>query len=581
MFTYRHICLTSALLLTGVAILNSSAAIAQTPNTPTTGNFSGVTLHVNPQAKNANDKNNGDAATPLKTYAGGFEKMIPLRQSGKNVRILLYPGTYRETLMAHWDEKSVSSRIDRLPKSNAQLVIEAKEKGKAIISGSNVVNNWNSKGNGLWTSSWDMDWGAPKPQDWGGPKITDEVARREVVFVNGKRLQQVLSADKLVPGSFYVDEKANQISVKVQPGQDLNKSTAEIGVRDRLFYGWDLSNITLRGLVFQHSTDKFSESAVSFYGYTSPTACINITLEDNVFRQNGQTGLGLTACSNTTLRRNAANDNGFSGIGGGFNRKMLMEDNETWRNSWRAYAGNYKGWATAGVKFLTADGLVVRRHKALDNQSNGFWLDTDIKNVVIENSLFAGNYENGLFLEAGGGPFLVQNNRVCKNRLNGVSLWSAQNVQLKNNLIAYNDALHTAQKTNRLWSAQILFGELHRTYDVNFPQKKSVESGLKNTNITGNTFVSRANQWLTAAYFPFPAEKKAGDDKHFQEFMNGLKSNGNTWVSLDSKPFNFKSPATATAIEYDFAGWKSLTKQDANSKFLNQPPQALPAECRP
>jgi hypothetical protein len=38
------------------------------------------TLHINPQAANANDSNDGSEARPLKTIAGAFEKMIPYRQ---------------------------------------------------------------------------------------------------------------------------------------------------------------------------------------------------------------------------------------------------------------------------------------------------------------------------------------------------------------------------------------------------------------------------------------------------------------------------------------------------------------------
>jgi hypothetical protein len=116
-----------------------------------------VTLHLNPWASNASDSNDGSSSSrPLKTIQAAFEKMIPIKESGSSVRILFYPGVYRDTLIGtesrpHW----------RIPDNSAWLILAAQEKGKAIFSGSDVWTGWTNEGSGLWSKAWPYDWGAP------------------------------------------------------------------------------------------------------------------------------------------------------------------------------------------------------------------------------------------------------------------------------------------------------------------------------------------------------------------------------------------------------------------------------------
>jgi parallel beta-helix repeat protein len=555
-----------ALLAALLAPLTMRLSQAQT----TSADTQVVTLHINPQAVNANDNNNGDESAPLKTIAGAFEKMIPLRQSGAGVRFLLYPGTYRTPLLGKWDS-GVQNRVDRLPAGAAPLIFEATEPGKTIISGSDVWTDWQNQSNGLFTREWPHDWGAPKP-DWAGPDVTEMTARREMVFVNGERLTQTLDGAKLDDNSFYVDEAANQIRVKVASNVDLNAATVEVAVRKALFFAWDQSNITLRGLVFQHANDAFSEAAVSFTGYGSSnypsTGCTNITLENNRIVQNNQAGIDVTARSNVTMRGNTVNDNGFLGIGGGYLSTVVMQGNETARNSWRAWAGNYKEWATAGVKFLTVDSLTVRRHVAFDNQSDGFWLDTDVKNTIIEDSFFARNAANGLVLEHNGGPFVVRNNTICKNYKSGVSLWSSSGVQLQNNTIANNARIRDGQPAgpDPFWAGQILLAESRRKSigqpGLTFPEKRTLETYLENLELTGNTIVGGPNQWLIATYFLDRTISDSGNvdgdrGSSYNRFVTSLKSSNNTWHSPDAQPFTWNYPTESEPL--DFAGFASRT----------------------
>jgi Ricin-type beta-trefoil lectin domain-like len=130
---------------------------------PTT--FDGVTLHLDPQSSQASDSNDGSEAAPLKTIVGALKSAAPLRSQGRKVRVLFYPGVYREHLISGAGDQqgeTVPWPYWNLPDADTELVFEAKEPGRAIISGADVWTGWRSLGNGRWARDWPFDWGAPK-----------------------------------------------------------------------------------------------------------------------------------------------------------------------------------------------------------------------------------------------------------------------------------------------------------------------------------------------------------------------------------------------------------------------------------
>jgi hypothetical protein len=110
-----------------------------------------------------------------------------------------------------------------------------------------------------------------------------------MIFVNGVRLRQVLSAQALENGTFYVDEAANKVSIKVQA--NLTYSTVEVAVRDQLAFFYNVPHITMKGMMFQHAADKFSSASVTFFNPGENRNCKDIVLENNAFVSNNQTGL--------------------------------------------------------------------------------------------------------------------------------------------------------------------------------------------------------------------------------------------------------------------------------------------------
>jgi hypothetical protein len=519
--------------------------------------FNGLTLHLNPTG--GNDANDGSQARPLKSFQAAFDKMIPIKASGQNVRILFYPGVYREQLIGN-DARP----FWRIPDNAALLVLEAQTPGETIITGSDVWTDWQSQGAGVWTKTWSFKWGGNIPK-WGGPPIPEGAVRRELVFVKGERLKQVLELGKLELGSFLVDESSEKIILKLTDSLDPNRDTTEVSVREQLFYIWNTSNVTLRGLVFQHSANGFAQAAVSAQ-IGQKRRCNNLTIENTRFDNNGQVGFE-SFCDQTIIRSSTANDNGFGGILGGISSGWTLEDNQTNRNGWRSWAFGYKGWATAGLKVVGVTNFVARRHQSLDNDADGFWVDTQNANVTVEDSLIARNKWNGLFFEASDGPFLARNNTICNNGLSDLILASSRQIKLENNRIISTAALNTEVPAQNL---AILFGETRRKEPGNpdFGVDKA-QYPLREITLSANTIVAGNGRRLTSSYFYF-ADPKNPDNAEiktdYEAFMATLNSKNNTWFSSASKPFNLTS-GVGYAEDIDFAGWKALTGQDSSSSF--------------
>ncbi len=550
-----------------IALLGSSLLLwgCSQPNGFTEANlegqaFTGTTLHLNPWGSNASDNNDGSASSPLKTIQGAFDKMVPLKEAGQNVRIVFYPGIYRDVLVGtdnrqHWE----------IPRNNARLQFVAKEKGKAIFTGSDIWTGWTNEGSGLWSKAWPYDWGAPGAGDDptpGAPDVPELAARRELVFVGGERLAQVLSKSDLRDGGFHIDEVANKITLKLRSGLNPNTTTTEVAVREQLFYIWNHNYITLRGLVFQHAASKFKEAAVAFQE-GQDGACRNIRVIDTTIVNNGQLGLE-NYCDNIVLRRNVVSDNGFGGIMGSNANRWLLEDNQTNRNAWRSFAGGYYGWATAGIKVLNVNGFTVRRLESKDNFADGFWMDTNVSNVTLEDSVVTNNAINGLFLEASQGPMLVKNNLICGSGWADVQLSAVAKVTLENNRILGTAARNTEEPTV---SSVIFLSELRR-YDTLFGFG---QFPLRDITFRNNTFTATGQRPLTSTWIYYrPSDPTdAQNQADYEAFMATLRSNGNTWHSPRTKPFTWVDTKNGYAEPFTFAAWRTVTKQDAGSSFTN------------
>jgi hypothetical protein len=477
-------------------------------------------IYVDAQNPQASDGNPGTADLPLKTISKAAEKGLSKIQEGIATTIWILPGTYRERVFLQPDATAA-----------AALTFRATEFGKAILSGSDVWTGWQKSG-AIYSHPWPYKFGSPCPAGWPPSVCPTELGkRREMIFVNGQALAQVLSQNQMKETTFYVDEQGQKVYIWPPAGTAMDTATVEVAVRGSLFMADGATDLTIRGLVFQHSTDAIDDSAVTFSNGA------NILIEDSVFQWNNWSGLDLCCSVNVTLRRTVANHNGGRGMSAWHLKTVLYEDVETSYNNWRGALGGFTGWTVAGFKGMGIHNGTFRRHRAVNNQTGGLWFDTDNVNVRVEDSFLCRN-RGDVTIEASQGPVAIVGTTICQNQEYGlIAAWS-QNVTLQQTILYGNGASQIA---------------VAATTDV--------DEMVTNWE-TGQSMLVKARDWtLTCnAVAGKSSSESALQTPNWDFFLQSLTSTKNLWWN----------PPVAIDFWVDtqgmnLGGWQSLTGQDADS----------------
>lgn len=501
------------------------------------------TIVVDARHPLAADINPGTAIAPLATIGRALTLAETRNQLGIGSRIVVGPGTYRETVRLRSGGQT----------TQAPLLIEGSGRGVTTVSGSEVWTGWDRQGDTL-VRAWPHRWGlTPLPsgwQDyWNERDISPVVQRREQIFADGHQLRQVLTRDELqaTPGSFLIDEGAGTVTVRMPAGVDPGQATLEVGTRTHLFRSSGWNNVTVRGITFQHAVNPIQQHAVVIENSR------NVVVEQSEVLWGNWTGLGVIWSENVTVRDTRMNNNGAVGFIVYQSRDLLFERSENSYNNWRGAWGNYRNWED-GSKVWGVRGMVVRNHTAVHNYSFGLWFDYDNEDVVIENSFLAHNALTGLFLEASQGPFTVRGNVICDNVRWGVMDGKSSHVTLAGNHIFGNgqtQLIHTGRAGARgvtAWDT----GERLQVHSEDWTLRDNVITGAGS---------SQQLVWVNS---------DAAD-------WSILRA---TRTSADNV---FHNPAAAAVFRLsggtttDFGGWRQSTGQDATSQFA-APTQPLPCE---
>jgi hypothetical protein len=328
------------------------------------------------------------------------------------------------------------------------------------------------------------------------------------------------------------------------------RATVEVSTRDRLFFGHDGSNVTLRGLTFQHGNEVLDQASVWFIDTR------DVLVEDSTFNWNNGVGLKFTTSDNSIARRNTANHNGFDGMNGDKLRNLLMENNVTAYNNWRGRWAGFAAWAI-GQKFLFVHGGVIRNHQSYGNYSRGFWLDTDNSNIVFEGGNVSDNLRDGLFVEANVGPIVVRNSTFARNGAAGLLVAHSRDVTVEGNTMCVNG---TAQFR--------LTGTGTSRSIPNWETGEVVDVYSENMALAGNTMVGETGVQLLFQT-PLPSEP-------WDRYVQTLRADNNRW-------YNGADPKTLQITggkKIDLRGWQAHTGQDRNSTFAD-PGTIAACEARP
>jgi len=531
----RNFCLVTALLF-----LISSFAWTQA-----NVNEGLETASIYVDASHGNDNNNGAKATPLKTIQAAVKMATSNNEAGVGTRVVINPGTYRESVMLINTRRSTSK----------PMTFEAATNGTVVVSGADTISSWTPyKGTStVYQASWPYNFGMCPVL--AGPPQQDIVLRREMLIVNGTPLTQVLSLSSLLPGTFFVDTSHSLVYMYPPAGTNVGTATVETATRSSVWDIFGASNVVVRGLTFQYANSCPQNGAVSVGENAT-----NVLFDSDSFVWNNAMGIFLNTVQNYTVQNSTANYNGQVGFGSHMGKNSLWQNDAINYNNWRGAQGAFYAWDRAGAKWMLDHSGTYTSITSNFNQGHGVFWDTDTENVTYTSGLSTMNLVNGMQIEKIQGPLAVVNSNICYANIlgarqhGGVAMRNSEQVSLTGTAL-YGSLSDQFVIVGNPGGIQISNWETGQTYNL----ITSKFSATSNTVVGGSAAV-------------FSDSYLGGSD--WNTFVSTVKSNNNTYWSGAGNGFVVPQPRAGTDV--NLSGWQNTTGQDKSSSWSSM---GEPAAC--
>ncbi len=494
-------------------------------------------------ASNGSDSDSGAATAPFKTVQAAINKANTLNRSGIGVKVIINPGTYRESVT-----------IGGYNVTSAPLTVEAANAGTAMIDGSDVLTGWAQESPGIYSTSWTADLGlCAIPPGW--PTNFAPIAQRaEMVFVDGIPLTQVMSYDDLVSGTFFADESADRMYISPDASTDMGTAIVEGATRRSTLSVAGRSNVVLRGLVFRHAANCLNTAGAAVNGST------NILVDSVQAVWNNWGGLGVFSGTSVSVQNSIASYNGGVGFMGNRDENVLFTFNESDFNNWRGAQAAFYDWAMGGTKLFAMRSTTVQNHFSYNNQAQGLWFDTDSQNITADNVTLSGNVLAALQIERNEGPLTVKNSYLCSSGA-GANILTSQDVTLQNNTFYNNGG---TGRTNQ--AAIFVAGQAGGIFITDWQTGQVYDLFTTGTVLKGNTIVNGGS-----GQFGFGTYLTGSD---WTQFASTLTAGNNKWHD----PFTTNSFKLLNGKAVDFAGWQSAVGTDYSSAW-SEPDISPVARC--
>jgi len=502
-----------------------------------------VTIDVAPDG---NDTASGLVGAPLKTVSRAVELGAKASDQGKTVQIRIRAGVYRERI--------------QLPRHTVDkpglLCLEGK--GDVILCGSDLWQKgwdrfyvtqqgwkWSAgdtrfEGARIYKHDWPYAW-ADCENPWGSAEvILDPIVKRpEQIFMNGKPLRLVLDFGDLQEGTFYVNQDVKKLYVWPPANQEPQTALTEISMRTNVLDTGGRNQVLIRGLTFRHALSITYGNGMLVNGST------DVLVEQCTFEWNGWNGIGCALARDVTIRHCVASENGIGGMGAYQTRNLLIEDCVDAGNNWRGRRGGFVNWAN-GSKYVFTRNLTFRRLKASGNDTYGLWLDTDNRDVLIEDTELNDNLLGGVFLEANQGPILMRNCYIHGNRF-GIMDGRSDNVTLIGNRVGDNR------------EAQVLVtGDPAGRKFVEFDSKKARFTRSLNWRVEGNQFFSTSPLAFLYTVAPHISDAEWG------VIARQMKAGQNTYIFPETAAFRVRD------VNIGLPEWQQRYALDQDSTFVKK-----------
>lgn len=320
--------------------------------------------------------------------------------------------------------------------------------GSAVwLDGSSVISDFRKSGNVWVHSGWTKEFdhsptyakGAPDGTEpgwiWINPKYP-LAAHPEQVWFGDKKLTQVGRRSDVVPGTFYIDDAADEVVVGSDPnGSIVRSSDLELGLT---VVGPDS---TVRGIGIRRYGTPVHEMG------TLRIAAKDVTVENVVVADNATQGVTGWA-SGTTLRQVSSLRNGLTGF------HANRSDNYT-AHRILAEGNNSQHFnvtpVSAGLKMSASRGIRITDSVFRGNDGTGLWFDVSDADVVATGNTITGNTDDGLIFELSSGLFAA-NNVIAGNGSQSFFVIDSDKVRFWNNTITGSQVPIRIADTDRLSS---------------------------------------------------------------------------------------------------------------------------------
>lgn len=395
------------------------------------------TYYVDNRNPRASDSNPGTRELPFLTINKAAQALNP------GERVLVMTGVYRERV----DPARGGTGPDKM------ISYEAAPGAEVIVKGSRLVNTG-------WAPSTDYKLGPHPPArsalriyqrrlddlDFHGynpfgmvnimqdrvylkPKpeeLRQHLLRRGMVFVDGKRLEQVELYQELAhkDGAFWCEHDGLTIHVRLPGDANPAEHEVELAIQEQVFAPRKrgLSYIRIKGITFEHGANAFP---VPQRGLVSASRGNHWIIEDCVIRHANGVALDIGAqdwdmeppeiTGYSIVRRNHIDDAGVCGLAGMGVHNTLVEGNLI---EHVGYQDVELAWETGGIKFHSTKSCLIRNNVIRHTlHAEAIWLDYQNRNTRVTSNVLGDDLETlrgGIYLEASQYPNMLDNNIIWK-----------------------------------------------------------------------------------------------------------------------------------------------------------------------
>jgi parallel beta-helix repeat protein len=353
----------------------------------------------------------GSAAGPVRTIA----RALALAPAGGTV--VLRGGTYHETV-------TISSK---------KVTIQSYPREAVWLDGSVPVSGWVQDGASWrhdgWTSRFDASVGFNQGAkdgttpgwQWVNPAYP-MAAHPDQIFIDGVQQRQVASRDRVVAGTFFLDEATSKLYLGTNPtGKAVRGTTLAKAISIRT------AGTVVRGI----GVRRYAPSIWHIGAVTAERPSVRI---ENVRIEDSATiGLGVTAAS-VVVNRTSVLRAGLLGVHAGTADGLQVLNSRIDGNNWERFNS---APVSGGIKAGIARGILINNSSISGNLGHGYWSDVSVYNTRVLNSNIVRNAATGVFLEISAYG-TIANNLIDGNGAEGIKINNTSNVVVYNNTVVRN-----------------------------------------------------------------------------------------------------------------------------------------------